>query len=162
MDEPFSAFTPGERAVLVALQRHGVRYMIVGLGAAVLQGANTATRDIDLWFEDIADTRIGEAIREAGAIWVSGSFGQRPPQIGGDSVGDRLDVVTHMHGLGSYADELANSVDVEIDGLRLPVLGLERVIASKRASGRPKDLASLPALEEALAALRAQGTTITS
>jgi predicted nucleotidyltransferase len=157
MADSFSAFTPGERAVLEALQRHGVRYMLVGLSAAVLQGANTATRDIDLWFEDLADVRIGRAIAEVGGIWVSGSFGMRPPQIGGETVGDRLDVVTHMHGLGAYQEEIANTVDVDIDGLRLPVLHLERVIASKRASGRPKDLAALPALEEALAVARSQG-----
>jgi hypothetical protein len=47
MDD-FSAFTEGERALLEALTRHGVRFMLVGLSAAVLQGANTATRDIDI------------------------------------------------------------------------------------------------------------------
>jgi predicted nucleotidyltransferase len=154
MDD-FSALTDGERAVLEALNRKGVRFMLVGLSAAVLQGANTATRDIDLWFEDISDDRIAEAIREAHGIWVSGSFGMRPPQIGGDAVGDRLDVVTHLHGLGSFAEELANAIAVEIDGLPLRVLRLERIIASKRAAGRNKDLAVIPALEEALAAVKA-------
>lgn len=38
--EDFAAFTQGERAVLEALNRHGVRFMLVGLSAAVLQGAN--------------------------------------------------------------------------------------------------------------------------
>src|SRR5687767_6587597 len=89
MDD-FSAFTSAERAVFEALGRRGVRFMVVGLSAGVLQGANTGTRDIDIWFEDTSDLRIGEA----GGIWVSGSFGMRPPQIGGDTVGDRLDVVS--------------------------------------------------------------------
>ena len=70
----FSAFTPGERAVLDALKRNNVRFMVVGLSAAVLQGANAATRDIDVWFEDVSDPRIGRAIREANGIWVSGSL----------------------------------------------------------------------------------------
>lgn len=129
MGEPSSVFEPGERAVLEAFARRGVSYMVVGLSAAVLQGANTATRNIDLWFEDVSDHRIG-----------------------GDAVGDRLDVVTHMHGLGSYRDEAANTIEMDVDGIRLRVLKLERVIASKRASARPKDLAALPALEEALVA----------
>jgi hypothetical protein len=77
----------------------------------------------------------------------------RPPQIGGDAIGDRLDVVTHMHGLGAFADEFANSIELEVDAVPLRVLKLERIIASKRATGRPKDAAALPALEEALAAL---------
>ena len=157
MDDSFSAFTAGEREILAALQRHGIRYMVVDLSAAVLQGANTATRDIDLWFEDLSDDRIGQAIREAGGIWMPGSFGMRPPQIGGAIAGDRLDVVAHMHGLGSYEQELDNTIEMEVDGLPLRVLRLERIIASKQASGRPKDIAATPALKEALAASRALG-----
>jgi predicted nucleotidyltransferase len=158
MDD-FSALTDGERAVIAAFNRHGVRYMLVGLSAAVLQGANTGTRDIDIWFEDISDPRIGKSIREAGGIWVSGSFGMRPPQIGGDVVGDRLDVVTHMHGLGDFASELGNTVEVQLDGLPLRALRLERIIVSKRAAARAKDLAAIPALEEALAVVRASDDT---
>jgi predicted nucleotidyltransferase len=150
--EDFSAFTEGERKVLEALNRHGVHFMLVGLSAAVLQGANMATRDIDLWFEDISDPSIDLAIREAGGIWLSGTFGMRPPQIGGDPVGDRLDVVTHMHGLGKFEEELENTREVVIDGIPLRVLLLRRIIESKRATGRNKDVAAIPALEEALAA----------
>jgi predicted nucleotidyltransferase len=152
MDD-FSAFTPGEREVLAALGRRGVRFMIVGLSAAVLQGANSSTRDIDIWFENVSDPEIGRAVHEAKGIWVSGSFGMRPPQIGGDEVGDRLDVVTHMHGLGRFAEELDHTTTMTVDGLLLRVLNLDRIVASKRAAGRPKDLAAIPALEEALAAL---------
>jgi predicted nucleotidyltransferase len=153
-----SVLTGPERAILEALNRHGVRYMVVGLSAAVLQGANTATRDIALWFEDLSDPRIAQAIHEAGGIWISGSFGMQPPQIGGASVGDRLDVVTHAHGLRSFSEEIANTLEFEIDGVHLRVLSLERIIASKRAAGRRKDLASIPALEEALAALESSRT----
>jgi len=155
MDD-FSALSDGERTLLQALNRHGVRFMVVGLSAAVLQGANTATRDIDIWFEDVSDLRIGHAVREANGIWVSGSFGMRPAQLGGDAVGDRLDVVTHMHGLGSFAEELSHARELEVDGIPLRVLSLERIIASKRAASRTKDLAAIPALEEALAALSDQ------
>lgn len=156
MDD-FSALSVGERAVLEALNRHGVRFMLVGLSAAVLQGANTATRDIAIWFEDVKDLRIGDAVRESNGIWVSGAFGMRPPQLGGDALGDRLDVVTHMHGLGTLDSELSHTRDIEVDGIPLKVLSIERIIASKRAAGRPKDLASIPALEEALAALSDSG-----
>ena len=152
--EDFAALTLGERAVLAALNRHEVRFMVVGLSAAVLQGANTGTRDIVIWFENLSDARIFEAVREAGGIGVPGSFGMRPPQIGGDVVGDRLDVVIHMHGLGKFAEELGNTLAIEVDGIPLRVLRLERIIDSKRAAGRSKDLAVIPALEEALAAAR--------
>jgi predicted nucleotidyltransferase len=154
--EDFSALSEGERALLLALNRHGVRFMLVGLSAAVLQGANTGTRDIDIWFEDLTDRRIGEAVREANGIWVPGPFGLRPPQFGGEALGDRLDVVAHMHGLGSFAEELAASRELKVDGIPLHVLSLERIIVSKHAANRARDLAAIPALEEALAALSEQ------
>jgi hypothetical protein len=58
-----SILTDGERRLLVELERRGVRYLVVGMSAALLQGARGATEDIDLWFEDLADPRIGEAVR---------------------------------------------------------------------------------------------------
>ncbi|HEY4159832.1 MAG TPA: nucleotidyltransferase [Polyangiaceae bacterium] len=156
--EDFSALRSAERVLLQALNESGVRYMLVGLSAAVLQGANTATRDIDLWLEDVSDLRIGQAVSAAGGIWVSGSFGMRPPQIGGDAVGDRLDIVTHMHGLGAFAEEYAHTLELAIDGVHVRVLRLERIIASKKAAARKKDLAVIPALEEALAAVQSSRT----
>jgi hypothetical protein len=56
-----------------------------------------------------------------------------------------------MHGLGTFAEELPNTMEVTVDGVPLRVLGLRRIIESKRAAGRKKDLAVLPALEDALA-----------
>lgn len=130
---------------------------IVGLSAALLQGATLATQDIDLWFARLDDPRIGEAARAAGGFWVSASFGMRPPRLGG-ALGDRFDVVTHMHGLGSFDEERANTIEVDLDGLRVRVLRLERILASKRATGRAKDLAHIPALEAAIAARDEDGS----
>ena len=44
-----SSLTEAERSFLAELEVRGVDYMIVGLTAATLQGANTTTVDIDLW-----------------------------------------------------------------------------------------------------------------
>jgi predicted nucleotidyltransferase len=147
-----SALTEAERKLLVELNSRGVRFMIVGASAAVLQGANTATQDIDLWFESTTDPRIKAAIDAVGGIWVSGSFGMMPPTIGGEPLGDRFDVVVHMHGLETFDVEFLRARDMILNGVPIRVLPLERIIASKRATGRPRDQAQLPALEEALAA----------
>jgi hypothetical protein len=37
------ALTPAERALFTALQKRGIKFLIVGLGAAVLEGAPVAT-----------------------------------------------------------------------------------------------------------------------
>lgn len=146
-----SALTEAERRFLAELAARGVEHAVVGLSAALLQGATVSTQDIDLWFARPDDPGIAEAARAAGGFWISGSFGMRPPGLGG-ALGDRFDVVTHMDGLGSFADERPHMIEVEVDGVRLAVLRLERILARKRAAGRPKDLAALPALEAAIAA----------
>jgi hypothetical protein len=147
-----SALTEAERKLLTELNSRGVRFMIVGASAAVLQGANTATQNIDLWFESTTDPRIKAAIDAVGGIWVSGSFGMMPPTIGGEPLGDRFDVVVHMHGLEAFDLEFPRAREMIVDGVPVRVLPLERIIASKRATGRARDQAQLPALEEALAA----------
>ena len=58
-----------ERQFLLALNELGVRYMLVGMSAALLQGARGATEHIDLWFEDVGDPRIAEAARRSGGFW---------------------------------------------------------------------------------------------
>jgi predicted nucleotidyltransferase len=136
-----SALTEAESALLRELTDRGVRFLIVGASATVIQGANTATQDIDLWFEDTTDPRI-----------ILGSFGAMPPTIGGEPLGDRFDVVVHVHGLEPFDVEFAHAPSMEISGVAVRILPLERIIASKRATNRPRDRAQLPALEEALAA----------
>jgi hypothetical protein len=76
----------------------------------------------------------------------------QPPTLGG-SLGDRFDVVLTMSGLEPFDEEYARSKTIEIDGLIVHVLPLERIIVSKRAANRPKDCAAIPALEAALAVL---------
>jgi hypothetical protein len=65
------------------LDELGVRYLIVGLSAAVLQGADTVTADIDIWLEDLADSRIDTAAKRASGVWIPGHFGMMPPMLRG-------------------------------------------------------------------------------
>jgi hypothetical protein len=143
--------TEGERAFLLALNQLGVRYLVVGMSAALLQGARGATEDIDLWFEQLSDPRIGEAARQAGGVWVTRT---QPPLLGGGA-GERWDVVTTMSGLPDFMHEYAGSHRLSLDGGPIRVLPLERIIASKRAANRPKDQAVLHVLESTLKVIEA-------
>lgn len=146
------ALTPAERALFDALNRRGVPFLIVGMGAAVLEGAPLATQDLDVWFPRIDDERIWQAAVDAGGFWISG-FGMQPPSFGGDGLA-RIDVVLTAHGLDPFDVEYRRSVEREVDGVSIRALRLERIIASKRAAGRAKDHAQLPALEATLLARR--------
>jgi hypothetical protein len=145
--------TPAERAFVEALTALGIRYLLVGMGAALLEGANGTTQDLDLWFGTIDPASLSEAARRAGGFYTSG-FGAQPPAIGGQGL-DRVDLVLTASGLDAFEEEFARAREYELDGIKVRVLPLERVIVSKRAAKRPKDLAQLPLLEAALAAKRA-------
>ena len=146
------ALTPAERALFRALSHREIRYLVIGLGAALLEGAPVSTQDLDIWLERIEDPRIALAATDAGGFWIPG-FGVQPPAFGGRGF-ERLDVVLTAHGLDAFEAEYAGARQREIEGVSLRILPLERVIASKRATNRPKDRAALPALEATLLARR--------
>jgi hypothetical protein len=148
------ALTLAERRLFEALNTRGVRYLLVGMGAALLEGAPVATQDLDVWFERADDKRIPQAARDAGGFWIAG-FGLQPPAFGGAGL-ERVDVVLTMHGLDAFADEYERAVLRTIEGVTLRALSLERIIATKRATRRVKDLAQLPALEATLLARQQQ------
>ena len=100
-----------------------VRYLLVGMGVALIEGAPGTTQDLDLWFGSIDGEKVGEAARRAGGFYTSG-FGLQPPAIGGDGL-DRVDIVLNVDGLGPFEEEYARS----LEGLRVRVLPLERVAA---------------------------------
>ncbi len=148
--------TSAERALLEALNALGVRYLIVGMGAALIEGAPGTTQDLDLWLEGIDEDQLREATRRAGGLYTSG-FGLQPPAVGGKGL-DRVDLVLSASGLESFDQEFENAREYQLEGVRVRVLPLERVIVTKRAARRAKDSAQLPMLEAALAARRARAS----
>lgn len=149
------ALNAAERKLLAALSQRGVRFILVGMGAALIEGAPVATQDVDLWFPDSSDPRIPLAAAEAGGFWISG-FGMQPPSFGGPDL-ERIEVVLTVQGLDSFDEELSRALEVVVDDLRVRVLPLERILASKLFTRRAKDLAQIPALEATLLAKRTSG-----
>jgi hypothetical protein len=145
-------FTESEQAFLQELSRLKVDYMIVGLAAAALQGAPAVTQDIDLWFKDLGDQRIREALDRVGGIYVPPTAAT-PPLFAGKNVA-LFDIVLRMDGLRSFDQELRGTTIVRIGKARVRVLPLARIVASKRAANREKDRLVLPVLEDALATLK--------
>lgn len=145
-------FTDREIAFLAQLAGNDVDFMIVGLSAALLQGAPAVTQDIDLWFKDLRDPRIREALKSVGGSYVP-SIGVNPPRFAGSAVA-LFDVVLTLHGLGSFDEERKHTVDLSLGGVTVKVLAIERVIASKEAANREKDRLVLPVLRDAAATIR--------
>ena len=128
--------------------------MVVGLSAATLQGAPVVTQDVDLWFEKLGDDTISRALREVGAAYVPPSI-NNPPMLAGAGA-ELFDIVIRMDGLGTFAEEVKNCVEISIGRQKLKVLALDRILASKLAANRPKDKLTIPVLQHALAVAEAQ------
>jgi hypothetical protein len=143
-------FSESELRLLQTLLKRKVRFMVVGLSAATLQGAPVVTQDIDLWFENLGEPKISRALREVGAAYVPPSH-LNPPMLAGRGA-ELFDIVIRMDGLGTFADEIKNCVEISLGRQKLKVLSLERILASKIAANRTKDKLMIPVLRDALAA----------
>ena len=109
--------------------------------AAVEQGAPLSTVDYDFWVHmpERQYLRLHKLTKSLKGTVVVPTFFE--PQV---------NVVFRADGLRSFESELKNCHLSKPAGHRVKVLNLRRIIASKQASGRPKDLATLPVLKDTL------------
>lgn len=161
MTQPSAAdFQPDE--VLRLLNRHGVRYVLIGGLAAILHGSPSVTRDIDICHaRDKANlVCLADALLEVNAS-LRGAPAGLPFRLdaktlaNGDSftfstdVG-ALDILATPAGTTGY-DDLVRTADVmHAFDEEFAVASLDDLIRMKRAAGRPKDRIEL----EILGALR--------
>ena len=145
-------FSESEQRLLQVLLKRKVRFIVVGLSAATLQGAPVVTQDVDLWFENLGEPKISQALQEVGAAYVPPS-NFNPPMLAGAGA-ELFDIVLRMDGLGTFAEEIKNCVDISLGRQKLKVLSLGRILASKLAANRAKDKLTIPVLRDALAAIQ--------
>ncbi len=150
------------RALLEILTRHEIDFVVVGGVAAVLEGAPVATFDLDIVYslEERNLTRLVDALQAVDAAYVDlAGRSIRPSRerlrAGGHHLlrtrFGRLDVLGHVGSSLRYAQLVPRSVEREVQGIGVLVLGLEAVIETKESSGHEKDMAVLPLLRRTLA-----------
>lgn len=140
--------------MLLALHESGAEYLVVGAHAMAAHGVPRATGDLDIWVRPTAENalRVYEALSRFGAPLTDLTPGdlQTPGtifQIG--VVPIRVDIITHIDG-GVFEDAWRNRLIVPAAQHSIPYIGLEDLIANKSATGRPKDVADVVYLKEAL------------
>ena len=154
---------------LHVLERHDVKYLVIGALAAAASGAPVVTRDLDITpARDAANLqRLAAALRELGARVRSPSdpngvaFVVDAETLAGaetwnltTNVGE-LDIVFQPAGTRGFDDLRRDAVRIEVaHELRVLVASLADVIRTKEASARAKDLAQLPLLRQTLERLR--------
>lgn len=143
-------FRPEQARVIAdAFEKHGVDYLFIGKGGAILLGYPGATQDVDLFPRKSRDNgrRIVAAL--AGIGFTLSDADRADIMDGKDFVQISsgpfdVDLVFAPDGIESYDDAARKAVRVE----NFPVMSIADIIASKRAAGRKRDLAELDLLEE--------------
>ena len=152
-------------SLLLRLLDRNVDLVLVGGMAAIVHGAVTVTEDLDacVRFDEPTLERILAALAP---LHARHRFHPDHPPLQADVAylstfknlylttdEGPLDLLGSITGLGDFEAVLARSVEVEVDGRPLRVLGLDALIDAKRALGREKDrtrLAELEALQRRL------------
>lgn len=143
------------------LERHGVRYVVIGGIGATLHGSPLPTRDTDICpaLDDANLGALAAALREMeakirtsdapdGLVFACDAAFLRQMKLLNLTTrfGD-LDLACEPAGTGGYAQLSERAVEYDLgDGLRVPVAALEDIIRSKEAANREKDRQALPTL----------------
>jgi len=151
--------------LLEALCRANVDFIVVGMTAAVLQGAPAVTFDLAIVYARTPDNigRLLAALAELEAHFRTDPERRiRPNASHLASAGNKLlmtrlgqlDVLGSLEVGEGYDELLPDSVAIDVGGMQVRTLGLERLIAAKERANREKDRAVLPLLKSTLARAR--------
>lgn len=138
-----------------------VEFVVVGMTAAVLQGAPVTTLDLDVVHRRSPENvdRLLRALAGIDAVYRHDPRRLRPQashllseghQLLTTTLGD-LDCLGTISGGMGYEELLDGAVEMRLaEGLTIRVLGLAALIEAKERASRPKDLAVLPLLRATL------------
>jgi hypothetical protein len=149
---------------LRVLDRHGVRYVVIGGFAGDLLGAPLNTNDLDICYERTVPNmeRLAAALAELGAtLRVAGVQEDLPFILDGktfaaadsftfETDAGALDVLGTPSGTAGFTDLIQRAHVVPIGDIKILVVDIADLMRMKRASGRVKDRMHL----EVLSALR--------
>ncbi|MFQ5340288.1 MAG: nucleotidyltransferase [Anaerolineae bacterium] len=138
------------QAVFASLEKHNVKYVIIGGIAAVLHGVPRATFDLDILIEASLENvqRLLDAFLDArmgtAALITASELLTYEITVFNDWV--RIDVQTSTPGL-TFEKAWQDRVSMEYQGQTFYVVSREDLVASKRAAGREVDLEDVRLLE---------------
>lgn len=143
---------PDFRDLFFELNAAEARFLIVGAHAVTFHSVPRYTKDIDIWIEPTRDNagRTFSALARFGAPVERVSVEDLCSpgvvfQIGVEP--NRIDVLTSIESL-EFGEAWGRKVPSAYGGVPINVLGLDDLIASKKAAGRPQDLLDIDWLEK--------------
>jgi hypothetical protein len=115
------------------------------MSGAILLGVPATTLDTDFWI----DLSPRQYIRVLNLCVAQGAT-VRANTVVELSDGSLVNFLYEMHGLRGFGAEYRKARRVQWLGTEVRVLPLDRIHASKKHVGRPKDLAHLPLIEQTI------------
>lgn len=148
---PESKFTPAQAEELAAaFAAEGVDYLFIGKSGAILLGYPETTQDVDIFLPRSRENaeRVLRALRRLGfqldaAATMSILTASEIVLLKAGPFA--LDLIHAADGIESFEAAKSRSV---LEAGRFQVASLDDIIASKRATGREKDLSDLRRLEQ--------------
>ena len=126
--------------------------MLVGAYAVAAHGLPRATGDIDLWIKcsETNAERVWAALSKFGAPLkniTQRDFNTDDNVVQIGVTPRRIDILTGITGV-NYEEAAAHIITIELQGITIPVIGLEQLLKNKSAVGRPQDKADVARLRE--------------
>jgi predicted nucleotidyltransferase len=142
------------KQLLLALNAHGVEYLVVGGWAAGFYSEPRSTKDIDILIRSTRSNSeaVFKALAEFGAPLTGLSpadFRDHPTsifQIGHEPV--RADILQSIDAV-EFEEAWRDRTDMTLGGVRVHLISAEHLIRNKLKSGRLRDLADVEAIREA-------------
>jgi predicted nucleotidyltransferase len=141
------------KELLNLFNTNGVKYLIIGGYAVIEYTEPRYTKDLDIWIsaEKENATVVFQSLREFGAP-LSGITADdfaneelfyqmgRPP--------GRVDILMSIPGV-NFSDAWSRRVETDFEGVKVPLISRQDLIAAKIASGRTEDKRDVKALKQA-------------
>ena len=139
------------REFIELLSSHRVEYVLVGGHAVAYHGWPRFTQDIDFFVRPTLENgeRLAAALKQFGfdtPDLTPELFAQPKRNIQLGHPPRRIDLLTSISGV-DFETAWSSREVAQLDGVVVSIVGRDVLIANKRASGRPKDLADLDHLE---------------
>ncbi len=145
--------SPDFRDLLIELVDAGADFVLVGGYAVAFYGHQRNTKDIDLLVRPTREnaSKVVAGLRSFGAPLRSLDISEIDfanydgvVQIG--SPPNRIDILTNVSGI-TFDEALDGSLEFDLEGRTVTVIGLDALLKNKRAAARDQDLLDVKALE---------------
>lgn len=140
------------KEMLQLLSEEDVKFIVVGAYALAAHGFPRATGDIDIWIEPEINNvkKVMNVLKRFGCplfeltiddLLIKGTVFQ----IG--VAPRRIDIITSIDGV-EFSEAWDDCVKVQVEGIQIPILSLDKLIKNKESTGREKDALDLKNLKK--------------